>query len=251
MTSASCLLTEMSTSERARAAADPDAVVILPIGATEQHGPHLPVGTDSLIAQILLQAVIDQRKETDVFCIAPLLSVSKSTEHLDFSGTLSLDRELFSASVTSMLEQLRIWGFGRIALLNTHGGNDPVLRTLVREALARGETDLLLLEVEPDLSACSKRERIYGIHAGEYETSLLLARGPELCRPDLADCVWIDECLPHPDLQPENAPATFSWISSDLTASGTMGDATQATAEKGEYWISQVADQILNQLRTV
>jgi len=250
MTFHSRLLTELSTSQRQQIASDPRAVAILPIGAIEQHGPHLPVGTDSLIAALYLDALCALLSEEDRVVIAPALHVTKSTEHLDFPGTLSLDRRLLLASVDAMVQQLRAWGFSRVALLNTHGGNGPVLRSRIREAHAQGDQDLRLIEISPDLSTCSEREQRYGIHAGEYETSLLLARVPELCQMEHADCVWIDERLPHPDLQPENAAATFSWVSADLSPTGTMGDATLASPGKGERWIREVAEHILIQLRS-
>jgi creatinine amidohydrolase len=249
MKNSSCLIVDMTASERQEAVSRPDAVAVLPVGATEQHGPHLPMGTDSLIGQLLINGLLEKRKETDVFYFAPQLQVSKSTEHLDFPGSLSLDRDLFFVCVTSAIQQLRAWGFHRIALLNTHGGNGPVLRSLLREAQAKGEEDLMLLQVSPELPECSKREQTYGIHAGEYETSLLLARVPGMCRMEKADTVWINEGLPHPDLQPENASATFAWISSDLSPSGTMGDATIASAEKGDLWIERAVDLILEQIR--
>lgn len=249
MSVSSCLLTEMSPSERKDAAARAGSVAVLPIGATEQHGPHLPVGTDSLIGKILTDALIIKRNTEDRFVIAPQLQVSKSTEHLDFHGTLSLNHDLFVRSVTAAVDQLRKWRFERIALMNTHGGNGPVLRSMIREADARGDGDLLLLDVAPDLPGVSEREKTYGIHAGEYETSLLLARVPDLCHMQRADTVWIDEGLPHPDLQPENAPATFAWVTKDLSASGTMGDATAATPQKGEEWVQRAVELILFQLR--
>ncbi len=229
-------------------AARPDAIVILPLGAIEQHGPHLPVGTDSLIGSILLDGIATALDPSDPVVIAPPVVVTKSNEHLDFPGTLSISGKLLIESIRATLDQLRAWGFARVAILNTHGGNLPTVRAFLAELRAAGEENIHLLHPMPT-TEMDAREQTFGIHAGEYESSLLYAHVPELCRPDAADTQWIDRDLEGADLRPEDAPAVFTWVSADVSPSGTMGDATLATPEKGREWTRRAVEQLVGEIR--
>ena len=220
-----------------------ESLVILPVAAVEQHGPHLPVGTDALINEILLSELCKQLDAEKNIFIAPPLHIGKSNEHLGFPGVLSLSRESLAALFHASIRQLRAWGFHRIAVLNTHGGNTPCLRTLTRE-----ENVHWLDPMCPD-TGMDWRELRQGLHAGEYETSILLAAEPGDCAMELADCQWIGPDDPDAAVQAEGAPVTFAWQSRDLSPSGTMGDATRATAEKGRRWIDGAVGHLLRQLR--
>lgn len=220
-----------------------ESLVILPVSAIEQHGPHLPVGTDALIGKIFLNELCKRLDAEENIFIAPPLLVGKSNEHLGFPGVLSLGRESLAALFYANVRQLRAWGFQRIVLLNTHGGNTPCLRTLARE-----ENVHWLDPMCPD-TGMDERELRQGLHAGEYETSILLAAEPGDCAMELADCQWIGPDNPDAAVQAEAAPVTFAWHSRDLSPNGTMGDATRATAEKGRRWIDGAVDHLLQQLR--
>lgn len=227
-----------------------DAVVLLPIGAIEQHGPHLPVGTDSLIGEILLRGIVEALKAEESVFVAPSIVVSKSNEHTGFPGTLMIHRDLLAERVRSHLAQLEQWGFSRVAILNTHGGNLPLLRSLLREIQIQTGQCVHLLNPFPS-TEMEEREQQFGIHGGEYESSILYAHLPELCHPERADAQWIDAGLEGPDLQPEASPATFAWTARDLSSSGTMGDATRATTEKGRLWTQRAVDQLVTEIRSL
>lgn len=227
------------------------ALILLPVAAIEQHGPHLPVGTDALIAEILLTELCARLAPEERVFIAPPLFVGKSNEHLGFPGTLSLRRESLAALFRSTLRQLNTWGFNRVAVLNTHGGNTPCLRTLMREEALNGHFKLHWLDVQCPDTGMSARELQQGFHAGEYETSILLAAVPEDCDLKNADCQWIGSEDLRAAIQAEAAPVTRAWHSRDLSPSGTMGDATRATAEKGRRWIDGAAQHLLHQIRTL
>ncbi len=226
-------------------------LILLPVAAVEQHGPHLPVGTDALIAEILLQGICRGLAPAEPVLIAPPLSIGKSNEHLGFPGVLSLGRDSLGALFQATLRQLSAWGFHRVAILNTHGGNTPCLRTLMREENLRGTVQLHWLDTQCPDTGLPPREQRQGLHAGEYETSLLLAAAPEDCAMDLADCQWIGPENPDTAVQAEAAPVTRAWHSRDLSPSGTMGDATRATAEKGRRWIDGAVEHLLHQIRTL
>ena len=270
-------LPALSEAELTALAARPDALVILPLGAIEQHGPHLPVGTDSLIGSILLDGITAALGPDEPVAIAPPVVVTKSNEHLDFPGTLSISRCLLVETIRGTLDQLREWGFSRVAILNTHGGNLPTVRAFLAERRAAGgigfqpvlegghlacptpydqagspipmtaETAVLLNPIPA--TEMDAREQTFGIHAGEYESSLLYAHVPDLCRPELADTQWIDRDLDGADLRPEDAPAVFTWVSADISPSGTMGDATRATPEKGREWTRRAVEQLVVEIR--
>lgn len=234
-------LIRMNPAELHRLAAG-ESLVILPVSAIEQHGPHLPVGTDALIGEILLTELCKRLDAEESVFIAPPLLVGKSNEHLGFPGVLSLGRESLAPLFHANIRQLRAWGFRRLAILNTHGGNTPCLRTLAREKKVHWLDPMC-----PD-TGMGWRELRQGLHAGEYETSLLLAAEPGDCAMELADCRWIGPGDPDALVQAEAAPVTFAWHSRDLSPSGTMGDATRATAEKGRRWIDGAVVHLLQQL---
>jgi len=227
-------------------------VVILPIGAVEQHGPHLPVGTDACIGAALLQALDAALPPEAPVWFAPPIWISKSNEHLDFPGVLTLSRDMLADLLAASLAQLREWGFPRIALLNTHGGNLPLLRCCLREWAVSQPPAPALLQAMPNLEGeLPARELALGLHAGTYETALMLALAPEACDAPLADTQWIDHAFPAPGIAAEDAPATFAWTAKDLSPSGTMGDARAATAAQGQRWISLATQHLLDQIRNL
>jgi creatinine amidohydrolase len=229
----------------AQIAALPDkasAPVIVTTGAIEQHGPHLPVAFDALMGQVWLERVL-AALPADARCyVAPPITIGKSNEHAGFPGTLMISKETLRRQLHAIARQLAAWGFRRMAVLNTHGGNTSVLIYTLREIEAAHGLRATLLRhgvaLDPALSA---QEAAYGFHAGELETSWLLAVAPQRVRMDRAVCEYPARLGDPGELRPEAAPATFAWISQDVSASGVMGDATVATAEKGGRWIAQIA----------
>lgn len=211
------------------------APVILPTGAIEQHGPHLPVAVDSLLGQTWARGIAERLDGEVSAYFAPPITVGKSNEHAGFPGTLMISRDSLRAQILAVAEQIAAWGFRSLLILNTHGGNTAVIQTTLREIRARSglRCDLLRGAHCPDLSA---QENTWGFHAGEFETSLLLAEAPGLVRMEKARLRYAGRIDDPGELRPEFAPATFAWISQDLTPDGTMGDAPAATAEKGRRW---------------
>lgn len=243
-------LLSMTPVQIADAARDPKSLVLLPTGAIEQHGPHLPIGVDSLLGHAFLERVLSRLADDDPVWIAPPILLGKSNEHDGFPGTLSISAESLRSQILGTVQQLEQWGFRRIAVLNTHGGNSPVLRTTLLEIAQSTTVEIGILSSHP-ATGLSEREERFGIHAGQYETSLMLATHPEIVDMAKADCHWIDERFPGGLIAPENAPATFAWKTADFTPSGTLGDATQASAQDGEAWLNAVADMLHRQIQTL
>lgn len=217
------------------------APVILPTGAIEQHGPHLPVAVDSFLGQVWVSRLVDRLADSTPCYIAPPITIGKSNEHIGYPGTLILSRDLLRQHVLTIARQLKAWGFRTLAILNTHGGNTSVLAYTMREI--RFElglnADLLRAPVKLPLSP---QESAYGFHANQFETAALLALAPAHTHLEAAVRHYPASLDDPGELRPEGAPATFAWASQDLSPSGIMGDAPAATASDGHAWVDLIAD---------
>lgn len=216
------------------------APVLLATGAIEQHGPHLPVAVDSLLGQLWLIELI-RRLPAEASCyVAPPITIGKSNEHVGFPGTLVISKDTLRAQLFLVARQISAWGFRSLLILNTHGGNSAVLRTTLHEI--RGALGLRCAFLAPDHRPdLAPQEAAWGFHAGEYETSLILACAPNLVRLARATCHYPAHLDEPGLLRPECAPATFAWATQDLTPDGTLGDAPAATPAKGRRWIDETA----------
>lgn len=223
-----------------------DALVVIPVGAIEQHGAHLPVGVDSLIAEAAATGLAQRLPEHVWF--APTLAYGKSNEHLDFPGTLSLGERSLRRLVSRMVRQLHTAGFRQFALLNTHGGNSSVLTYTLRELQTELAIRAGILRL-PSTDDLEPQEQTWGFHAGEWETSVMLAIAPETVRMEQAICHYPATLDDPGELRPENAPAIFSWMTRDIAPDGVMGDATKGTAVKGEKWLGEALDQLAARIR--
>jgi creatinine amidohydrolase len=213
------------------------ALVILPTGSIEQHGHHLPVGVDSILGQAWLENVLPRLAPSSPVFAAPPLTYGKSNEHENFAGTLTISAKTLRRLLLSAATQLKALGFHRLAILNTHGGNSAVIVYTLREiqtTLGLG-AGLLGWPYKPELPP---QEAAFGFHAGEWETSLMLAVAPELVDMSKAVCEYPARLTDPGELRPESAPATFSWATQDISRSGVMGDAPAATLEKGRRWLA-------------
>ena len=214
-------------------AAGRDTVVIA-FGATEQHGPHMPMATDALIGDHLAELVADR---LDAF-VAPTVRVGCSDHHLEFPGTLSVSEETFCGVVGDLVRSLARGGFRRVVLLPTHGGNFGPLAAAIEKL---GPTPGIEVQALTDLGALLAIAQLgadeYGVpmnegglHAGEWETSMLEAVHPDLVRPERAAPGYTGD--------PEAAiGAIFTAGVHTISPNGVIGDPTQASAEHGQrYW---------------
>ena len=245
---------QLTTFTAAELAAIPDkagALVILPTGAIEQHGHHLPLGTDAFLGQLWLNRALPKLPANSPVFVSPPLTFGKSNEHLGFAGTLTLSARTLRRQVTALVTDLYAQGFRQVAVLNTHGGNSATLVTTVRElqtALSGLRIGLLSGYYKP---AQTPQEAAYGFHAGEWETALLLSAAPELVRMDRAVCEYPAQLDAPGALRPEAAPAIFAWKTSDISKSGVMGDATLATAEKGARWLDEASTALARRIESL
>jgi creatinine amidohydrolase len=215
-----------------------NAPVIVTTAAIEQHGRHLPVGVDSMLADAWLHQV-NQHLPNSVECyFSPPIYYGKSNEHADYPGTLSINKSLLIRLLKMQFQQLESWGFNHILVLNTHGGNIQVIRSTIREFMRSSELTIGILQWDCGMDV-SETEATFGFHAGEIETSWMLAIEPELVDKSLSDAAFPDEAFGGTRLKPEAAAAIYSWITSDISPSGVIGDPSQADAARGERWLNQ------------
>jgi creatinine amidohydrolase len=226
-----------------RALAERDAIVVVPVAAMEQHGPHLPVMVDSLLcAEVALRAARRVAQQQPVV-VAPTVWSGLSEHHMPFGGTFTLDFPTFFALLRCLCRSLTMQGFRRIFLLNGHGGNRWALRVVVDE-LSRelGAALATATYWEPAAGAIARiLEQQPGVqHACEAETSMVMA-----LRPELVDSARLAEAK---FTEPPNAVTQRGghlWRPfAGRTPSGVIGDPTAASATKGERLLDAAAEVI-------
>jgi creatinine amidohydrolase len=225
-------------------------LLVLPTAAIEQHGHHLPLGTDTLINNLLLGHALRKLPAALSVYALPPVHYGKSNEHIGFAGTLSVSATTFMAVVRDVGSSLAKAGFERLVLYNTHGGNTSLVDVMARDL--RAEFGLRTFALHGSGGICFEgldpQEKAYGFHAGEVETSYLLASVPELVDRSAYTANYIADIAKPATLLPENAPAVFAWLTRDIASSGVLGDPRPASAEKGARWIEEAAGRLASAL---
>lgn len=228
------------TSPEAAAALARAEVVLIPVGATEQHGPHLTLQTDTAIAHRL--AVLLARRLYPRAIVAPPVPFGISHHHLGFAGTLTLAPETFIAVVLDLVRSLKHHGVGRFFIIDGHAGNQgalEVLMTKLRFELKVQAAYLFYFTLASDVIAQGVGSPRWG-HACEVEASIALALAPELVR---------REALAPGELRPQRMPFVDPWQAhhlsmpqafEEITANGALGDARQASEEFGQAIVERV-----------
>jgi creatinine amidohydrolase len=228
-------------------------LLVLPTAAIEQHGHHLPLATDTLINNLLLGRALEKLPaDLPVYALPPV-HYGKSNEHIGFPGTLSVSATTFLAVMRELGASVAHAGFRKLALYNTHGGNTALIDVLARDLRAEFGLRTFALHGSGGISfsGLTAQEKAYGFHAGEVETALLLAATPELVDTTAYTVNYIADVAKPELLLPENAAATFAWLTRDIAASGVMGDPRPATAENGERWIAEAASRVAEALQAM
>lgn len=234
-----------------RRAADSEGVVLIPVGATEQHGAHLPTGVDLFLAEetSLRASAILQDKGHPVVC-APGVPWGLSEHHMAFGGTLTLPLTTYHLLLKDLCMSVRRAGFERVVIVNGHGGNISALNAIVDQlALDLPGADI---SVATYVTVAGARvgeilETQDGfMHACEGETSMMLAVHPEL----VAEPLLPQAVGPVSGLRSDAVPL-YRWQSfRDVTDNGVSGDARSATADKGERLLDLFADALAQQILT-
>ncbi|MEV5607459.1 creatininase family protein [Streptomyces sp. NPDC052225] len=229
------------TAAQLRALAARDAVVLLPIGATEQHGPHLPTGVDDfLAAEVCRRAAVTASKQTPVV-VTPSIPTGLSEHHMPFGGTLTLTLPTLHALLRDICRSVLRAGFSRILIVNGHGGNMTALNALVTELTAELVTPIAVASYfgagrEVIRSTLETQDGL--MHACEGETSMMMAALPWLVRDEhLSEAHGPRITLPAESTEPVYMAVPFDRI----TRSGVAGDARVASPQKGEAMLAGCA----------
>jgi creatinine amidohydrolase len=219
--------------------------VVVAFGATEQHAHHMPLATDALLGDHLAHGLADR---LDAF-VAPTVRVGCSSHHLAFPGTLSIADDTFGAMVADLVSSLAQAGFSRIVLVPTHGGNFAPLAAAVEKLTDSDRQRVVALtDLSVLLQVAQLGEREFGVplaegglHAGEWETSMLMAIHPDLVHMDRAEAGYVGD--------PQEAIAgLFDSGVKSLSETGAIGDPTRASAEHGRRYWETVLDLAVEQV---
>lgn len=237
-------LFEMTRPEVEQAIAAGVDTVVVPLGSTEQHGLHLPLGTDAILGEAIGDRVA---RALGNALLAPAIAIGCSEHHMDFAGSLTLSKETFSAVVADICRSLAHHGFGHIALIPTHGGNFAPLAKAVKAIRPElsgvnliAYTDLMgfmdeifrvgkALEVTPEQA---------GGHSGEFETSLMLTVRPDLVAMDAAQPGYVGDQL-------SIAAVVFEKGFRAASENGVLGDPSNASAANGESYLAALTDLLV------
>ena len=226
-----------------------DTPVIIPVAALEQHGHHMPVFTDSMLLGEITERAHEQVK--DRVLMTPLMWLGNSDHHMDFPGTMSAAPRVYLDLLNGLIENFITHEFRRIVMVNGHGGNDVPGKQATFELRQkyRDRSDLLLLFAtywnlaEPTADTIADLQQTEMGHACEWETSMILRLAPHLVR----DHQQI------PTVEPGNPfhPASRAWIMPDRSVPGHVGNASAATAEKGEQLFQAFTAGVVDLLHRV
>jgi creatinine amidohydrolase len=221
-------------------------IAVLPLAATEQHGPHLPLGTDVMIAETYLAQVRELLPDTVPATFLPLQEIGISTEHVDYPGTLTLPAELALKTWLALGESVARAGIKKLVMVTSHGGNSAAMNLVAQDL--RAQHGMLVVTTAwsrfgaPE-GLFSAEELRHGIHGGAIETSIMLARHPNAVRTDKIANFRPASIAMEQEYRwlSTQRPAPFAWQAQDLHPSGAAGDATLASAEKGSRLIDHGA----------
>jgi creatinine amidohydrolase len=233
-----------------------DRIAVLPVAAVEQHGPHLPVGVDTYIAEAYLARVRALLPADFPAVFLPVQAIGASDEHRAFRGTLTLSPQTALATFIEVGESACRAGIRKLVIINSHGGNIALIDLAARQLRVRHS----MLAVHCSWGRLgypeglfTEAERTHGIHGGDIETSIMLAAYPELVQRDkIADFRPATYAMERDySYLRADFPAGFGWMTQDLNASGAVGDASLATAEKGSAALDHGARAFVALLRDV
>lgn len=218
------------------------AVAVLPVGATEQHGHHLPLYTDTLISSGVLELAMKRLNESvPAYMLSPI-TISKSNEHRGFPGTLWISAKTLYDVLFDIARSIHESGFRKMCFFNGHGGNVGILHAVSRDIRDEFEMTVFVgsagtyMELPELPSGVDPREKTFGIHANFTETALIKALTPSLVKDDLAK-----PCFPnYPDSEIGLIGKGYAqWKTEDWSATGVFGDPTQVTEDIAKDYLER------------
>jgi creatinine amidohydrolase len=227
-----------------------DAIVILPVAALEQHGPHLPVEVDSRLGEeVAARTARKVAARGQAIVVLPVLWTGLSEHHMSFSGTVTLDFPVFSAMVEGVVRSVLRDGFKRVVLLNAHGGNENALRTITDDLTPKLGVPIVQFTYwyAAAVAIAKILETQGGLqHACEAETSMMMAVRPELVAEDRIPLAKVNMT---PDIGDVVGGGVYRWRAIGArSASGIIGNPEAASKEKGERLFDAISDALADKL---
>ncbi len=230
-----------------------DWIVVLPLGAHEQHGPHLPFETDTLIAEGIVKRTISAMPRSLPVAFLPVEPVGYSIEHMGVAGTKTLGFDEAVHRWLGIAEKLHDQGVNKFMMLNAHGGNSPLMTIVATEARVR--FDMLAVATSwtrfglPE-NLISAEDKAIDIHGGDIETSVMMAFHPE--KVDMSEAKNFSSRQSEYEKRFRHLRAygkhAFGWKMSDLNKTGVSGNAAAANDQKGEALIAHAVKGIVELL---
>ncbi|NJO80495.1 MAG: creatininase family protein [Cyanobacteria bacterium RM1_2_2] len=229
-------------------------VILQPVGAIEQHGPHLPLIVDAAISVAVLGKALEQLEADIPAYVLPPLYYGKSNEHWHFPGTITLSAQTLMTTLMEVGQSIYRAGFRKFALVNGHGGQPQIMEMVARDLHQQHEDfqvfPLFVWRVPNAATELLTPEELeLGIHAGDAETSLLLSILPDQVRMEAAVKEYPQD-LPDSMLSMEGQ-LPFAWTMLDLSRSGVLGDPTVATQAKGDQILASLAQSWAQVIRDI
>jgi creatinine amidohydrolase len=253
---------DLTSRQFAQLAASPlidRAVAVLPVAAIEQHGPHLPVSVDTTLVDGVVNASLAHLPADLPVLFLPTQQVGKSNEHIRFPGTLTISAQTLISVWMELGACVARAGFKKLVLLNSHGGQVSVMDIVARDL--RTAHDLIVYHTSwynlplggEVMGQFPPEEHRFGIHAGDIETSMMLALAPQ--RVDMAQArnflsTSQDRAAVYPILG-NGSSAKLGWQMQDYNVSGAAGNAAAATAAKGQHLLDAAGLQLAKLLQEV
>jgi len=230
-----------------------ESLVVLPVGAIEQHGPHLPMSVDAVIADEVASALLNAVGDEIDLWLLPTLAVSKSNEHVWSPGTLSLSAETLLRVLDDLAACITATPVRRLVFLNGHGGNSSLLVTACRDLrVAHGLLTFLIHPFIPPASGgpSTEEELGMGIHGGLHETALFAYLRPG--QVDMKQAVRnVPEWMAANEWVRFGGSVQFGWTSRDFGPQGHIGDPSGATEDLGRGLFDEVVEAMASQLREI
>ncbi|MCU0968555.1 MAG: creatininase family protein [Rubrivivax sp.] len=231
-------------------------IAVLPVAATEQHGPHLPISTDTAIVDGVVRATVPKLPAALPVVFLPTVPFGKSNEHARYPGTLTLSATTLIALWMDLGASVARAGVKKLVIFNSHGGQMSVMDIVTRDLREKHgilvvASNWYTLGLPPGMF--DDHEMAHGIHAGDLETSLMMALTPDHVRADrMQRFESLTEALEREYRYLSITPrGKVGWQTQDLNPAGACGDASRASAEKGRQVLDFVSDRFVELLREV
>jgi len=241
------------TTEDLRQLDKESVVAVLTVGATEQHGPHLPLTTDTIIGEGIVSAALARVSDKITALAIPTMPFGDSIEHTGYPGTISLEPQTLFDVWLQIGESVARAGLRKLVIFNSHGGQIHMVESVAKHLRVKHDmlvvkANYMLFDIFADLF--DARELQFGLHGGAVETSIMLHLCPELVRMDKAKdfkSSLENTVNGHPHLN-TISDAAFAWASEDLNPAGVCGDATQAKTDSGRLVVERASRVLANMI---